>query len=107
MILKSFRINMAKSRYPDNWDEIALKIKKAAQWKCAKCGMQCLKPDDDISDLSKSERAKKTLNVHHSNYQPEDNREENLIPLCTSCHLSFHSQKRGNVHPDQLSLKFP
>ena len=92
------------SRYPKNWPEIALKIKNKCGWKCSKCGLQCLKPSDDVSKLSKSERMKKTLVVHHSNYKPEDNREENLIPLCSSCHLNFHKGKRGNISIGQLDL---
>jgi predicted HNH restriction endonuclease len=46
----------------------------------------------------------KTLTVHHANYTPEDNRAENLIPLCTACHLSYHTRKKSNVTPGQLSL---
>ncbi len=36
---------MSKSRYPENWEEIAFQIKEAAQWRCAKCGM----PGEDVS----------------------------------------------------------
>ena len=94
------------SRYPDNWHEIALTLKQQANWKCAKSGLQCLKPNDDASGLSRSERMKRTLNVHHRNYQPEDNRPENLICLCTACHLSCHTRKRGNISVRQLALTF-
>jgi 5-methylcytosine-specific restriction endonuclease McrA len=95
---------MSKSRYPDNWGEISFQVKEAAQWRCAKCGIQCLRPGDDVSFLSKSERTAITLVVHHANYTPEDNRIENLIPLCTICHLSFHTRKKGNIPVNQLSL---
>ena len=95
---------MAQSRYPDNWKELALKVKESVNWQCQKCGMQCIKPSDDVSKLSKSERMRKTLNVHHANYMPENNNLENLIPLCTGCHLSFHIRKRGNVSIGQLEL---
>ncbi len=92
------------SRYPPNWHEISLKMKEKAQWKCSHCQMQCLKPTDDVSSLSKSERKRKTLNVHHANYKPEDNRPENLICLCTGCHLAQHTRRRGNISVGQLSL---
>lgn len=92
------------SRYPKNWTDIALKIKEKCDWKCCKCGLQCFKPSDDVSKLSKSERMRKTLTIHHSNYMPEDNREENLIPLCSACHLSFHQGKKGNISIGQLEL---
>ncbi|HEY9693894.1 MAG TPA: hypothetical protein V6D15_16950 [Oculatellaceae cyanobacterium] len=46
----------------------------------------------------------KTLTVHHANYTPEDNHAENLIPLCTACHLSYHTRKKSSITPGQLSL---
>jgi predicted HNH restriction endonuclease len=97
---------MLNSRYPDNWPEIAFKLKQEANWKCALCGWQCLKPHENTKGLTKSERSKRTLTVHHRNYQPEDNRPENLICLCTACHLSYHTRQRGNISADQLSLDF-
>jgi hypothetical protein len=96
---------MSSSRYPNNWNEIAYQVKEAAQWRCAKCGMQCLRPGDDVSRMSKSERMRRTLTVHHLNYKPEDSRIENLIAVCSADHLAlFHSGRRGNVSPGQLSL---
>jgi Fe-S-cluster-containing dehydrogenase component len=92
------------NRYGKNWEEIAFLIKKQAGWKCSKCSLQCLKPEDDTSNLTKTERTRRTLNVHHANYTPEDNRSFNLIPLCTSCHLSYHNRRQGNTTPGQLSL---
>ena len=92
------------NRYPKNWEEIAFSIKKQAGWKCSKCGLQCLKPEDDTSNLTQTERRIRTLNIHHANYTPEDNDPENLIPLCTTCHLSFHNRRQSNTTPGQLSL---
>lgn len=97
---------MAKPRrYPDNWQEIALSVKENAGWRCAKCHQQCL-PSGTKSGLTKSERFKVTLTVHHRNRIPEDNRLENLVALCTACHLSYHNRGQSNVSPGQLSL-FP
>ncbi len=97
---------MAKpKRYPDNWSDIALSVKENALWRCAKCNQQCLQPGTK-SGLTKSERLKVTLTVHHRNRIPEDNRLENLIALCTACHLSYHNRGQSNVSPGQLSL-FP
>ncbi|HEY9695358.1 MAG TPA: HNH endonuclease [Oculatellaceae cyanobacterium] len=91
-------------RYPENWDEIAFSIKEQARWRCRKCNMQCIRPGEDTSGLSKSERMAKTLTVHHANYTPEDNRTENLIPLCSACHLGYHTRKKSNITPGQLLL---
>jgi hypothetical protein len=97
---------MAKpKRYPDNWQEIALSMKENAGWRCTKCHQQCLRPGKQ-SGLTKSERCALTLTVHHRNRIPEDNRPENLIALCTACHLSYHNRGQSNVSPGQLSL-FP
>src|SRR4028118_1096032 len=85
-------------RYPDNWQEIALSVKENALWRCAKCNQQCLRPGKK-SGLTKSERCALTLTVHHRNRIPEDNRPENLIALCTACHLSYHNRRQSNVSP--------
>jgi hypothetical protein len=95
---------MDSKRYPDNWSEIALSVKEAAGWRCSRCGSKCFRPGERPSKLTRSEWTKKTLSVHHSNYDPEDNRVENLIPLCMPCHLAFHTGKRGSISPGQLSL---
>ncbi|NEP00856.1 MAG: HNH endonuclease [Symploca sp. SIO2E9] len=93
-----------RHRYPDNWSDIALAVKEAAGWRCAKCGWQCLKPGEKTPHLSRSERMAQTLQVHHWNRNPEDNRKKNLVALCTSCHLAYHQGGKSNVSPGQLSL---
>lgn len=93
-----------RQRYPDNWDDIAKAIKEAALWRCRKCGKRCLRPGEKPDNLTRSEWTVSTLSVHHSNFAPEDNRPENLIPLCAPCHLAAHAGRKGNVSPGQLSL---
>ena len=95
---------MDRTRYPANWDEIALKVKRKAKWTCQQCGKKCLKPSHDRSNFTKSEKAKLTLTVHHKNYRPEDNSEENLIALCSGCHLHFHRRGKGSETIGQLNL---
>jgi hypothetical protein len=95
---------MPQGRYPANWKEIAFRVKEQAGWRCRKCQQQCLRPGEDTSHLTRSERMARTLTVHHDNRIPEDNRPKNLIPLCTGCHLSFHYLGQSNVSPGQLSL---
>lgn len=94
----------SQSRYPENWSDIALDVKESVGWRCSKCRLQCIRPGDDTSELTRSLRMALTLTVHHKNFLPEDNRRENLYPLCTACHLSFHTRCRGNISPGQLSL---
>ncbi|NER31122.1 MAG: HNH endonuclease [Symploca sp. SIO1C4] len=95
---------MERWRYPDNWEEIALEVKNAARWCCRRCGKQCLQPGESKEGLTPSDRARLTLTVHHANYLPEDNRLENLVPLCAPCHLLAHAGKKKNASPGQLSL---
>ena len=92
------------SRYTQDWNEIAFAIKEKANWRCSKCGMQCIRPGDETAKLTKSERAARTLTVHHWNRDPQDNRVGNLAALCSGCHLSYHYLGQGNVSPGQLSL---
>ena len=95
---------MDRSRYPADWDAIALAVKENAGWVCRRCGQQCLHPGAG-EKLSKSDKAKLTLTVHHADFKPENNKPENLIPLCAPCHLRMHSPRKGNVSPGQLTLE--
>ena len=96
---------MNSNRYPDNWKEIALSIKEASEWKCRRCGQQCLRPGEQKQlTITKTELARLTLDVHHANCIPEDNRIENLIPLCKPCHITLHAGRYSNITPGQLSL---
>lgn len=85
---------MERHRYPSDWKKIAFGVKEKAGWKCQnpKCGLQCRKPGE------KFDTHKRTLTVHHINHEPEDCRPENLIALCSTCHLradaKFHAEHR-------------
>jgi hypothetical protein len=93
-----------KRRYPDNWTELALSIKEAAGWKCQCCQRRCYRPGERPQGLTRSEWTVNTLQVHHRNHKPEDNRRENLIAACSVCHLAMHVRGNGNASPGQLSL---
>ncbi|MBO3463279.1 HNH endonuclease [Aetokthonos hydrillicola Thurmond2011] len=95
-----------RERYADNWQDIARQVKESAGWKCQHCGQQCLRPGEKPKGLSRSEWTMLTLSVHHSNFTPEDNRRENLIALCSICHITLHGRARGrsNTSPGQLEL---
>lgn len=95
-----------RERYAHNWQDIALQVKAAAQWKCCHCGVQCLRPGEKPKGLSRSQWTTLTLSVHHANFTPEDHRLSNLIPLCSPCYIALHSRARGrsNTTPGQLEL---
>lgn len=109
---------MDRSRYPQNWEEIALDIKIKANWTCQECGLICFdnhgqinSDNDDVDSLDLSDikairsfRARHTLTVHHRDFTPENNSDLNLIALCSACHLAKHKGQKGSVSKNQLPL---
>ena len=95
-----------RSRYPKNWNEIALQVKQEAKWQCQMCGLRCIPSNKKIAGINRSERAKYRLEVHHINRKPEDNRRSNLIALCSACHLRQHRRGCGSVPVGQMKLDF-
>ena len=74
---------MQRERYPDNWREIARRIKDNAGWRCEICGKQCRRPGE------KFDTHRRTLTVAHLNHTPEDCSEDNLKAMCAVCHLRY------------------
>ena len=74
--------------YPDDWPDIAVRIKNAADWRCENCGH----PHDPA--------AGRTLTVHHLDLDPSNCADDNLIAVCQVCHLSIQARYR----PGQLIL---
>ena len=66
--------------YPSNWDEIALKVKKDANWRCVRCG--------HIHDP----RIGYCLTVHHLDLDPSNCAWWNIPPLCQRCHLHIQGK---------------
>jgi predicted HNH restriction endonuclease len=92
------------SRYPSNWKEISDRVKAAANYRCEKCTQYGLPPGKRYVKIERSHRQKISLQVHHWNRDPSDNHWSNLGCLCSSCHLIYHQQGRGNITPGQLAL---
>lgn len=73
-----------RGAYPKNWPEIALRVKRAANWRCARCNApHAFEPG-------------KYLTVHHFDGDKANSARWNLIPLCQTCHLSV----QGRVDPE-------
>ena len=81
-----------RQRYPQNWNQIALSVKEAADWRCHHWRWLCLRPGEKPPSLTRSQWTKATLSVHHANFTPENNQPENLIPLCSPCHLALYAK---------------
>lgn len=124
-----------KELYPENWDEISLRIREEAGQKCE----WCKKPNSQIvccaaggfwwDDEAEAWRDKQgkifpgtppaggwrrvrvILTVAHLNHDPSDCRRENLRALCQSCHLTYdaahHAEtRRKNKYKNQTELPF-
>lgn len=93
------------SRYPEDWNDLALAIKKKAHWTCAKCKRRCLEPGQKVPQhWTYSMKMAYTLQVHHWDRRPENCSEDNLVAVCTGCHLDLHRGGLCNVSVGQLSL---
>ncbi|NES68412.1 MAG: hypothetical protein F6K24_25855 [Okeania sp. SIO2D1] len=102
--------------YPDNWKEIALSIKQAANWTCEWCGRPCRPPgisqkqteqwlldnhpewlshlykvveDDKNGTVRIAKPQRFTLTTAHLDHNPNNCEAENLKALCSVCHLNF------------------
>jgi hypothetical protein len=92
------------SRYPKDWQDIATALKKNEQWRCFRCGIQCFSPSRrPIGGFRNSAKRVFLLQVHHWDGNPENNQPENLVCLCTSCHLEVH-RRIGSLTPGQVPL---
>ena len=74
---------MQRDKYPDDWDDIAMRVKHAADWICQRCGMQCRKPGEPF------DTHKRTMSVMHLDHNPANCAPENLQPACSKCHLVY------------------
>lgn len=71
---------MIQNGYPDNWSEIAQRVKDAAGWRCEHCGH----PHDPGSGY--------TLTVHHLDSDKTNCSDDNLVALCQRCHLHWQAR---------------
>ncbi len=99
---------MQRSLYPANWNSIARRVKRSANWHCDRCDRPCLLPGEDLSDfwirlnwpidqivqemsddMGRVRSGKATrfiLTTAHLNHNPPDCSADNLIALCAPCH---------------------
>ena len=78
---------MNRSDYPKNWDEISLKVRRDAGWKCQQCGIA------QHALTAKSERTRGTARVvltvaHLGETKHNKHDVSNFAALCQSCHLA-------------------
>ncbi len=76
--------------YPQNWPDIARKIKDQADWRCE----HCHHPHDPDTGYC--------LTVHHLDMDKLNCDYGNLVALCQRCHLRIQAQ----YQPKQLVFQF-
>lgn len=70
----------SKNEYPDNWDEIAERVKSEAGWRCVRC------------TASHDPESGYCLTVHHIDMDKSNCEWWNLAALCQRCHLQIQSK---------------
>ncbi len=77
--------------YPDDWPQIARRIKQLARWRCEHCGRK----HDPANGY--------TLTVHHLDGWKPNTSYRNLVAMCQRCHLRW----QATWHPGQPFLFDP
>jgi hypothetical protein len=78
--------------YSDDFGEISVKAKVAANWKCQKCH----------ADLSSG---KKFLHTHHKDSAKFHNNADNLRVLCYGCHADEPGHQHMKSHPAYVAFQ--
>ena len=64
--------------YPENWQEIARRVRMAAGTRCEKCGSPSIPG--------------RILTVHHLDGNKANCADDNLVALCQVCHLHVQAK---------------
>ena len=118
--------------YPDNWEEIALKVKTEAKWICEECGRPCRKPGEKIQDHYERIKAENKLDwirdywsqwveqgsekkpnkptrfvltVAHMDHRPENCDRTNLKTLCAPCHCRYDTTPEARAIKKKLKAE--
>lgn len=90
-----------KDRYPKDWKQISLRIRKRAGNKCEDCGVPngkwIIRRDNyqwEITDQKLYPGVKIVLTVGHLDHAPENCADENLRAWCQRCHNRYDAPMR-------------
>lgn len=116
-ILVELELVKNRHRYPENWEEISLAVRRAANWSCQTCGKKCRRSAESVEEfLARSPELpvaevrvhliRWCLTVAHLNHIESDCRSENLKAMCAPCHLKYdaahHAQSRVTNRMNRL-----
>jgi hypothetical protein len=104
---------MNRKLYPANWEDIARRVKQAANWHCQECGKPCLLPGEDWLDFvircswtvgealaaledngstNPTKISRYILTTAHLDHKPENCDRPNLRSWCAPCHCRYDLQ---------------
>lgn len=81
---------MQRELYPENWDEIAEKLKEAARYTCQQCGAQ---RGQRVANRH-GEMVDVVITVAHLDHDPNNPRAR-LAVLCSACHIRYDTEQRA------------
>ena len=82
-------------RYHPEWETVSRYVRELFDFYCARCDKDC----------RNSKNADSVLQVHHIDENPGNNELENLIPLCSSCHLKIEKEARLHAPYNAIQLE--
>jgi hypothetical protein len=114
-----------RDRYRPDWEDFSHSIKCAADWTCQRCGKQCRQKGESIEAFANrrfppnaetwkeamQHPQKFCLTVAHLDQNPTNDEPENVLALCTPCHLEHdrpylsHNAYAKRERFGQLKLK--
>jgi hypothetical protein len=89
-------------RYREDWEDFSHTLKCAAKWNCQRCGKVCrpkgesvkgfanraFQPGSEVWRDAITNPQKFCLTVAHLDQNTRNDTDENLMALCTKCHLA-------------------
>jgi len=83
--------------YTPDWIKIRKKIYERDGWTCQECNHHCYG--------KKYKDEKRKIQCHHIDYNKKNNKFDNLITLCVSCHVKTRYNRKDWIKYYQLKIK--
>lgn len=91
-----------RARYPHNWREISVAIKRRAGWRC-ECEGECGRGTHDGRCPNHHDQpaygtgSKVVLTTAHLDHTPENCAPDNLKAMCQACHLHYDKEHHAQT----------
>lgn len=100
---------MQRHLYPENWEEISLKIRKRSKGQCeceGFCGLhRGRRCEEKNGEKAKWAAGKVMLTVAHMTHNPRDCRPKYLKAMCQRCHLRYDVGLKQRLREDAKEAK--